>query len=81
MVSSFSVTTAHILSASTRSMRASAVAVLKQHEQCRITPATSTARDQCSRPSRKTMEPRSGVTKARNLISRDIGSVAINDCL
>ena len=40
-LSSF-VTTAHIRSVSTHSMRASAVAARKQREQCRITPARST---------------------------------------
>jgi len=40
-LSSF-VTTAHIRSVSTHSMRASAVAARKQREQCKITPARST---------------------------------------
>ena len=44
------VTTVPTLSASMGSIRAPAVAVHKQREQCRFTLATSTARDRCSNP-------------------------------
>jgi hypothetical protein len=52
----FSVTTAHMLSESMHSMRTPAIAAPKRHEQCRITPAISTAQDQCSSTSRQTAE-------------------------
>ena len=49
------VTTAHMLSASTRLGTASGVAKPKQHEQCRSTHARNTARERWLDPTRRTI--------------------------
>jgi hypothetical protein len=55
---SWSVTIAPTLSVSMHSIRTSAVAVHKQHEQCRFTHATSTAQGRCLTPSLRTRDLR-----------------------
>lgn len=50
VMSCFSVTTANMLSVLTHSMRTTAIVVPKQHEQCRITPATCTKHESLLKP-------------------------------